>query len=57
MRAMRKHMILKRVHHLSSDWLSAITDGSRLHWGIIVAILVAFLMWFLLDRTTSRIMN
>lgn len=28
------------------------TDGSRLHWGIVVAIIVAIVMWFLLDRTT-----
>lgn len=28
------------------------TDGSRLHWGIVVAIIIAIVMWFLLDRTT-----
>ena len=33
MRAMINHMILKRVHHLSSDWLASITDGSRLALG------------------------
>ncbi|MFJ8529609.1 ABC transporter permease [Bacillus sp. NPDC094106] len=37
---------------LASDWLASLTDGSRLHWGIVVAILVTILMWFLLDRTT-----
>lgn len=37
---------------LSSEWLSSITDGSRLHWGIVVAIIAAIIMWFLLERTT-----
>lgn len=37
---------------LASEWLSSLTDGSRLHWGIVVAIIVAIVMWFLLDRTT-----
>lgn len=37
---------------LSSEWLSSITDGSRLHWGIAVAIIAAIIMWFLLERTT-----
>ncbi len=37
---------------LASDWLSSLTDGSRLHWGIVVAIIIAIVMWFLLDRTT-----
>ena len=38
---------------LSSDFLTAITGGSRLHWGIVVAIIVAVCMWFILDKTTT----
>lgn len=37
---------------LSSNFLSNITGGSRLHWGILVALLGAVIMWFLLWRTT-----
>jgi simple sugar transport system permease protein len=37
---------------LASSWLSSLTGGSRLHWGIIVAIIMAIIMWFLLERTT-----
>lgn len=38
---------------LSSAFLSSITNGSRLHWGIVVAIIVAIFMWFLLEKTTT----
>lgn len=37
---------------LRSDWLQSLTDYSRLHWGIIIAIICCFIMWFLLERTT-----
>ncbi|WP_177174194.1 ABC transporter permease [Salipaludibacillus aurantiacus] len=36
---------------LSSDYLSAITDFSRLHWGFLIAIAACFLMWFILWKT------
>lgn len=36
---------------LASPLLSDITGGSRLHWGIVIAIIMAVLMWFLIDRT------
>lgn len=36
---------------LSSDYLSALTDFSRLHWGFIVAIVGCVIMWFILWKT------
>ena len=50
-KVMKNLMTYKQVL-LASDWLSSLTDGSRLHWGIVVAIIIAIVMWFLLDRTT-----
>lgn len=38
---------------LSSQWLVNITQGSRLHWGFVVAILGAILLWFILWKTTK----
>jgi len=37
---------------LRSDWLQSLTDYSRLHWGIVIAIICCIIMWFLLERTT-----
>lgn len=37
---------------LRSPFLESITDYSRLHWGIIVALLMVAVMWFILDKTT-----
>ncbi len=37
---------------LSSHFLSSITGRSRLHWGIIVALIAAFLFWYIIERTT-----
>lgn len=37
---------------LRSPWLQSLTDFSRLHWGIVIAILCCFIMWFLLEKTT-----
>ncbi|MGG1678678.1 ABC transporter permease [Neobacillus sp. NRS-1170] len=37
---------------LRSEFLQSITDYSRLHWGIIIAIVCCIIMWFLLERTT-----
>ncbi|MCH6266284.1 MULTISPECIES: ABC transporter permease [Neobacillus] len=37
---------------LRSEWLQSLTDYSRLHWGIILAIACCFIMWFLLEKTT-----
>ncbi|KUP07177.1 branched-chain amino acid ABC transporter permease [Bacillus coahuilensis m2-6] len=38
---------------LRSDFLSGITDFSRLHWGIVIALIAVFLMWFILEKTTK----
>lgn len=37
---------------LRNDWLRSITDNSSLHLGIIVAIIMVIVMWFLLQKTT-----
>ncbi|MFF5993379.1 ABC transporter permease [Lysinibacillus sp. KU-BSD001] len=37
---------------LRFSWFEQITDYSRLHWGIVVALIMVFVMWFLLERTT-----
>ncbi|PFG13000.1 ABC transporter permease [Bacillus sp. es.036] len=38
---------------LQSPFLEAITDFSRLHYGFVVAIIGAIIMWFLLWKTTT----
>lgn len=38
---------------LSSPFLESLTDYSRMHWGIFIAIICAIIMWFLLEKTTS----
>jgi simple sugar transport system permease protein len=37
---------------LASPWLQSITQYSRLHWGIVIAVACCFIMWFLLEKTT-----
>lgn len=37
---------------LASPWLQSITQNSTLHWGIVIAIICCFIMWFLLEKTT-----
>lgn len=37
---------------LRNDWLRTITDNSSMHLGIIVSLLMVFVMWFLLEKTT-----
>ncbi len=37
---------------LRSPFLEGLTDYSRLHWGIVIALICVFLMWFLLEKTT-----
>ncbi|WP_449619439.1 ABC transporter permease [Robertmurraya sp. Marseille-Q9965] len=48
-----KSFPIKESASLASTFLSDMTEGSRLHWGIIVAILVAIIMWFILEKTTT----
>lgn len=38
---------------LASPFLQSITDFSRLHYGIIVALIAAVIMWFILWKTTK----
>lgn len=37
---------------LKSPFFEALTDYSRLHWGIFIALACVFIMWFLLEKTT-----
>ncbi|SES76846.1 nucleoside ABC transporter membrane protein [Oceanobacillus limi] len=37
---------------LSSEWLQTLTFYSRLHYGILIALFAAAVMWFLIQRTT-----
>ncbi|MER2189692.1 MAG: ABC transporter permease [Solibacillus sp.] len=37
---------------LRSDFFASITNSSRMHWGIVIAIIAVMLMWVLLERTT-----
>lgn len=44
---------IKESASLASPFLASITDNSRLHFGIIVALLASFIMWFLLNKTAK----
>ncbi|MFC4023090.1 ABC transporter permease [Oceanobacillus longus] len=37
---------------LASDWLQSITFYSRVHYGILIALFAAVMMWFIIQRTT-----
>ncbi|QED47605.1 ABC transporter permease [Cytobacillus dafuensis] len=37
---------------LKSPFLEGLTDYSRLHWGIVIALICVFIMWFILQKTT-----
>lgn len=37
---------------LASEWLQSITYFSRMHYGIIIALFAAVIMWFIIQRTT-----
>ncbi|WP_243385701.1 ABC transporter permease [Bacillus kexueae] len=46
----------EKVHEsasLRSDFLQSITDYSTLHYGIIISLIGAVVMWFLLEKTTK----
>ena len=47
-----KTEIVKDSATLRSDFFQSITDYSRLHWGVFIAIACCFIMWFLLEKTT-----
>ncbi|WP_164215515.1 ABC transporter permease [Virgibacillus sp. YIM 98842] len=37
---------------LSSEWLQSLTYFSRMHYGILIALFAAMIMWFIIERTT-----
>jgi simple sugar transport system permease protein len=37
---------------LKDPWLEALTNGSRLNWGFVPAILAVILFWFIIEKTT-----
>lgn len=37
---------------LRSPFLEGLTDYSRLHWGIVIAIICVIIMWFILEKTS-----
>lgn len=37
---------------LASGWLEELTDFSRLHYGLFIALFAALIMWFIIERTT-----
>ncbi len=37
---------------LSSEWLQNLTFFSRMHYGILIALFAAIIMWFLIERTS-----
>ncbi|MGN7375378.1 ABC transporter permease [Bacillus halotolerans] len=46
----------EKIHEsasLRSPFLEQITDYSRLHWGIVIALLAAVVMWFMINKTTK----
>ncbi|WP_182199214.1 ABC transporter permease [Paraliobacillus salinarum] len=38
---------------LASNWIMEMTSYSRMHYGIILAIIMAVVMWFILEKTSS----
>lgn len=43
---------IKESASLSSEFLSSITDYSRLHWGFAIALVAVVVMWIILEKTT-----
>ncbi|WP_281417499.1 ABC transporter permease [Lentibacillus saliphilus] len=37
---------------LRADWITTMTTGSRLHYGILIALFAALVMWVVINRTT-----
>jgi general nucleoside transport system permease protein len=44
---------IKESASLASPFLSSLTENSRLHYGIFVALIAAFIMWFILEKTSK----
>lgn len=47
-----KTVMIPESASLSSDFLSSITNHSRLNWGIIFVAIAIFLYWFILNKTS-----
>ncbi|WML43763.1 ABC transporter permease [Neobacillus sp. PS3-40] len=47
-----KTAMIRESASLRSEWMQTFTTHSTMHWGIIVAIIACFVMWFLLEKTT-----
>lgn len=45
--------MIKDTASLRSPFFESITDYSRMHWGILIAIICVFIMWFLLEKTSK----
>ncbi|MDC3416339.1 ABC transporter permease [Aquibacillus salsiterrae] len=43
---------IENTASLASEWLMEITGYSRMHYGILIALFAAVIMWFLLEKTT-----
>lgn len=43
--------MIKESATLRSPFFEALTDYSRLHWGIFIALISVFIMWFVLEKT------
>lgn len=37
---------------LSSEWIATFTEYSRMHYGILIALMAVVMMWFIIDKTT-----
>lgn len=48
-----KTPMIHETASLQSDFLKSITDNSSMHWGILIAIAAAFIVWLILERTTK----
>ncbi len=47
-----KTAVLPEAATLHSDFLSELTNKSRLHWGFILVIIAVFIFWYVIEKTT-----
>ncbi|MUV37341.1 putative ABC transporter permease protein YufP [Lentibacillus sp. JNUCC-1] len=43
---------VKETASLRAEWITTLTSHSRLHYGLLIAIFAAAVMWFIINRTT-----
>lgn len=48
-----KTPVVQETASLQSDFLKQLTDNSSMHWGILIAIAAAVIVWIVLERTTK----